>query len=219
MEKKELGAKEFIGKGMLGKVYKLENGNVYKEFNRPDCISEIDRFKYFLEYKNDSIVFPFDFVYGKTKFYGHISKYALGNKFVDAVLDSNIEDMSTNIIMLENDIKKISEGKIIMFDFHDENLLYDGKKFSVIDVDEYSYSSRVYSKYDILEKNSGYLNNLIIMAFLENIDKNKNYFCDKFSKYKYVSSASELLLLMKETLDKYYREDIKSLGDIKKISR
>lgn len=219
MQKKEIGKKKFLGKGVLNKCYTLENGNVYKEFGKPLNLVEIDRFKYLLEYKNSSMAFPFDFVYGNKKFYGYITEKAPGIVMEKAFEKSNILDMSTNSIRVEKDIKYISNGLIMMYDFHDNNLMYDGKKFTIIDFDDYNKIS-IYSKDEITKRNTKIYKGLFYELFngILKTNRNTSYVVNRIQKYYHLDmTASEMLYQIKEDLDKYYKTDINKPEDIKQI--
>lgn len=219
MQKKEIGKKKFLGSGNFNKCYTLENGNVYKEFGKPLNLVEIDRFKYLLEYKNSSMAFPFDFVYDNNKFYGYITEKAPGIVMEKAFEKSNILDMSTNSIRVEKDIKYISDGLIIMYDFHDNNFMYDGKKFTIIDFDEYAKVS-IYSKDEIIKRNTKIYKGLFYELFngILKTNRNTSYVVNRIQKYYHLDmTASEMLYQIKEDLDKYYKTDINKPEDIKQI--
>ncbi len=219
MQQKEIGKKKFLGNGKFNKCYTLENGNVYKEFGKPLNLVEIDRFKYLLEYKNSSMAFPFDFVYDNKMFYGYITEKAPGIVMEKAFEKSNILDMSTNSIRVEKDIKFISNGLIMMYDFHDNNFMYDGKKFTIIDFDEYAKVS-VYSKDEIIKRNIKTYKGLFCGLFNGILKPNRNtsYVVNKIQKYYHLDiSASEMLYQIKEDMDKYYKTDINKPEDIKQI--
>lgn len=219
----EIKIEKKIDKGLLGKCYKLQNGDVFKKFNSPISVDDIDKYKYFLNYQNDSFTFPFDFVYDDVYFYGHISKFAFGEKMFNIFSKSDLINMSTHSIKLENNIKYVSSGNIIMFDFHDENLLYDGTKFTVIDHDEYcGNKSNLYLAKEIEDINIGYYKNIIKQLVIYNLGSIKDckFILNKASKYKELKmSGSEMLYKIKEDLDRYFKEDIKTIDDVKKISR
>lgn len=213
---------EKLGQGEFGICYLMENGYVLKKFNIPLPIVDLDKFKYFLKYKNDSIMFPVSFIYDDIYLYGHISKRAFGKRLVDTFSSSNLLDMSTHSIRLENNIKHISKGKIQMFDMHDENVLYDGKKFSVIDTDEYFNMGSLYTVKEVEKVNIGYYKNMIKELTISSLSKFKynRFIIDKVHKYENLNmSGSEMIYKIKCDLDKYYKEDIKSIEDIGKVIR
>ena len=67
MNLREIKNKKFLGKGNFSKCYLLDDGNVLKIFNKPKSLYEMDNFKYFIKYSNDSFVFPFEFIYDRRK--------------------------------------------------------------------------------------------------------------------------------------------------------
>ena len=60
-------SKKLLKEGTTAKCFLLQNGNVFKQFNNPLSISDVERFKYFLNFENESILFPFDFIYDNKK--------------------------------------------------------------------------------------------------------------------------------------------------------
>ena len=211
-----------LGQGKFGICYLMENGYILKKFNVPLPVVDLDKFKYFLKYKNDSIMFPINFIYDDVYLYGHISKRAFGKRLVDTFSSSNLLNMSTRSIKLENNIKYISKGKIQMFDIHDENVIYDGNKFSVIDTDQYFKMNNLYTIKEVENINIGYYKNMIKELTISNLSKFKynRFIIDKLYKYEKLDiSGSEMIYKIKCDLDKYYKEDIKSIEDIGKVIR
>ena len=128
-------------------------------------------------------------------------------------------NLSNNSIKLEKDIDFVSEGGIVLYDLHDENILYDGENYSVIDFDESGISGNIqYASYT----NRHYHNILIGNLFLENLYKIKSpqLIIDKVNKYKLMSMRpSEIIGQVKEDIEKYYKEDIDVLDDINNFIR
>lgn len=219
MEIRDIGKKTFLDKGKCSKSYLLENGNVLKIFNNPKDLSEINRFKYFLEYSNDSFVFPFEFIYDDKKFYGYITKFIEGKKLENIFPESSFLKLSTHSYKLEKNIDFISEGNIWLLDFHAENVLYDGNKYSVIDHDEDAIANYLT---DIKLRNKQAHRSLICNLFIENLSKFniKRTVIDKINKYNVMRIyPSEMIIEIKNDLDKYFKEDIDSIEDIKNITK
>lgn len=217
----ELLDKEYLNKGACSKCYILKDGNVFKKFNNPLNISDINRFKYLLEYSNESFLFPFDFVYDNKKFYGYITKRALGKSLEEVFLNSNLEDLSRNSIKLQKNIEYISEGKIAMYDFHSNNIMYDGKILEVIDPDEYGING-IYNVEYVKRLNLGAYRTMICNLFIFNIPFNKNskYIIDRINKYKYIDArTSEIIINIKEDIEKHYKEKISTLEEFNKLTR
>lgn len=219
MELNEISKKELFVESRSANLYKLENGNIFKMFKKPKPVSEIDKFKYFLNYQNDSFVFPFEFIYDSEKFYGYITKYVKGETLEDAFSKSSLYDLSKNSLKLEKNIDYISSGGIVLKDFHEQNLLYDGKKYSAIDHDRNTIENGIK---EIKIKNQGSYRTLIINLFVDNL-RNIDFDHTKLIRkqiyqYRYIRiKPSELIITIKEELDKIYKEDINTLDDITQI--
>lgn len=219
MELSEIGKKENFVKARTSNLYKLEDGNILKLFKNPRSVSEIARFKYFLNYANDSFVFPFEFIYDSEKFYGYITRFALGKTLEEVFPKSNLIDMSKNSFKLEKNIDFISTGGIILYDFHSENLLYNGNDYSAIDHDENGIGKDIES---IKEQNRHRYRILMGNLFLNNLEGINNRHLklikDRIREYKYLQiEPSEMILKVKEDVDKYFKEEISSLEDITNI--
>lgn len=222
MNLEDIKIKEKIGEGACGVCYLINKNYVLKKLNTPLPVIEIDKFKYFLNYKNDSIMFPIDFLYDDINLYGYITKKAYGESLFNKFSSSNLIKLSMHSIKLENDIKYISDGKIIIEDLHDENILYDKNKLSVIDTDLYLKAGDLYSKKEILERNiNSYKNVIKNLTIFSSLKFNcSSFIINKALKYEKLNiSASEMIYKLKCDLDKYYKTDIQSIDDIKKVSR
>lgn len=219
MRLEEIGKKEFLGKGGVAKCYTLEDGNVLKLFNYPRRVCDIEKFKYLMKFGNDSFLFPFEFIYDEEKFYGYITHKAPGITLEKSFPTSDLLDLSKHSYKLERDIDFVSEGGILLYDMHEENVLYDGKKFSVIDPDENGRSKDIESVFDT---NHFIHRALISNLFIMNLSKTKKtkVIRDKITKYKYMPvRPSELIVQVKDDMERYYKEKIDTLDDINKIVR
>ena len=219
MELNEIGKKKFLGKGEMAKCYLLEDGNVLKLFNCQRSIDEMEMFKHFMKYDNDSFVFPFEFIYDSEKFYGYITKFALGKTLEVEFPKSNLLNLSTNSIRLEKDIDFVSQGGIVLYDLHDRNVLYDGKKYSVIDHDENGIKEDV----STVRRTNRQMHRILIgNLFIENLRKleRTKLITDKIQIYKFMDmKPSEMIVQIKSDMDNYYKEDINTVEEVKDIIR
>ena len=74
MRLEEIGNKQKYKVSRMAKLFILDDDNILKLFKNPKEIYEIDRYKYMLNYDNESLVFPFEFIYDEKNFYGYITK-------------------------------------------------------------------------------------------------------------------------------------------------
>jgi len=221
MDLQQFTNKKYLNRGQCSKCYILPNGNVFKQFNNPLSISDIERFKYFLKYENESFLFPFDFVHDKKKFYGYITKKALGLTLRECFSVSDLENMAKNSQNLEENINYVSKGKIVMNDYHSENIMYNQKMFEVIDTDEYSIRdyATIEEVTDINMKNH---RKLITNLFITNIKNNSHtkYILDRINIYKYSGMpASQIIIKIKEDMEKHYKESIETVDDFNEVIR
>lgn len=212
-------SKKLLKKGTTAKCFLLQNGNVFKQFNSPLNISDVERFKYFLNFENENILFPFDFVCDNKKFYGYVTKRAIGDTLTESFSSSNLEKLSTNSIKVEKNIDLVSQGKILMHDLHSDNVIYDGNLMQIIDPDEYGIRD-IYTVEEIKDTNFKYYRTLISNLFINDLEINKNtqYVIDKINLYKYTGyRASEVIIKIKDDMEKYTKETINTVDDFNRI--
>lgn len=217
--------KKLIGEGINGKCYELETGEVLKRFKLKRDISELKKYKRFLEYENDSVFFPYKFFTDRKYINAYISKKAPGKQICNCLPLYSFNDISRDLFKLERDILLVSSGNILMCDNHSENMLYDGSKFSIIDVDEYFfYDTTEMDKNYVYIRNITKIENAIFEVFCDYIDKCNLSSNDKFEilrsfrKYIFWDYGPSLQVLeYKNILENVLKEEVKVLDDVKKI--
>ena len=221
MNKEDFISKKLLKEGTTAKCFLLQNGNVFKQFKSPLSISDLERFKYFFNFENENILFPFDFVYDSKKFYGYVTKRALGQTLSESFSSSDLEKLSTNSIKVQKNIDLVSQGKILMHDLHSDNVIYDGNLVQIIDPDEYGIRD-IYTVEEVKDTNFKYYRTLISNLFITNIglSKDTQYIIDKINLYKYTGyRASEVIIKIKEEMEKYTKEQIETVDDFNNIIR
>lgn len=212
---------EFLGKGHEGVCYDLKNGNALKLYGNVRSLFEIEKFKYMLKHKNESFLFPFEFVFDNEHFLGHISKKALGLTLEKSFNNLDLETLFVHSMSLEDNIEQISQAKILLDDFHEGNVMYDKEKLEVIDTDFYKINVDIPVK-NITRLNLDYYKFTISGLLKRGIkctDKTR-YIFDKIVKYEYLTkSGSELLIKIKEDMEKYYKEKIDTIEDLHEVLR
>lgn len=221
MNLEEYTSKKLLKKGTTAKCFLLQTGNVFKQFNTPLNISDMERFKYFLDYQNSSILFPFDFIYDNKRFYGYVTKRAIGDTLGNAFSGCNLEKLYEHSIDVEKNIEFVSEGKILMHDLHSDNVIYDGNLIQIIDPDEYGIRES-YTKEEIKAINFKYYRTLISHLFIANIGikENTQYIIDRINFHKYTGkTVSEIIIKIKEEMEEYTKERIQTVEDFNGIIR
>ena len=212
-------SKKLLKKGTTAKCFLIQNGNVFKQFNSPLNISDVERFKYFLNFQNENILFPFDFVCDSKKFYGYVTKRAIGDTLTESFSSGDLEKLSTHSIKVEKNIDLVSQGKILMHDLHSDNVIYDGNLMQIIDPDEYGIRD-IYTVEEIKDTNFKYYRTLISNLFINDLEINKNtqYIIDKINLYKYTGyRASEVIIKIKDDMEKYTKETINTVDNFNRI--
>ena len=212
-------SKKLLKQGTTAKCFLLQNGNVFKKFNAPLSISDVERFKYFLNFENENILFPFDFVCDNKKFYGYVTRRAIGKTLRESFYSSNLEKLSTHSIKTEKNIDFVSQGKILMHDLHSDNVIYDGNLIQIIDPDEYGIRD-IYTVDEIKDINFKYYRTLVSNLFITNIGINNKtqYIIDKITFHKYTGkTASEVIIKIKDEMEKYTKETINTVDDFNRI--
>lgn len=214
-------SKKLLKKGTTAKCFLLQNGNVFKQFNAPLNISDVGRFKYFLDYQNENILFPFDFIYDSKRFYGYVTKRAVGDTLRESFSSSDLKKLSNNSIAVEKNIEFVSQGKILMHDLHSDNVIYDGNLIQIIDPDEYGIRES-YTIEAIKDINFKYYKTLISNLFIANIGikEKTQYIIDRINFHKYTGkTASEIIIKIKEEMEEYTKERIQTVDDFNSIIR
>lgn len=212
--------KKLLNDGKSSKCYLLQTGEVFKQFKPAISPRDVEKFKYFLNYKNESFFFPFDFLCDGKKFYGYISKRALGQTLNESFSNINLEKLSTHSIRVEKNIRHISRGKILIDDLHGKNAIYDGESIQIIDTDDYKIVDDSIEK--ITEKNLKAYKEMICNLFVSNLALNKHTrnIIDKINIYRYMRiTASETIIKIKNDLEKYAKEQIETVDDFNRIIR
>ena len=104
---------------------------------------------------------------------------------------------------------------------NETNIMYDGEKIEVIDPDFYWIDAKSSLK-EIQKRNLNSYKLTILEAFRANIGyaKKTNYILQKITKYEYIdSSASAIMIKIKEDMEKYYKERINTIDDLHTILR
>lgn len=212
---------EVLGKGHEGVCYNLGNGNALKLYGDVRALSEIEKFKYMLKHKNESFLFPFEFIFDDEYFLGYITKKSLGITLEKSFNSLDLETLSTHSVPLEYNIKQLSQEKILLDDFHEGNIMYDKEKLEVIDTD--FYETNVDLPLEIIKKKNLDYYKLTIAGLLKRgimCTKKTRYIIDKITKYEFLTmSGSEMLIKVKEDMEKYYKEQINKIEDLHTILR
>lgn len=219
MNLETIGKKQFLGGGHFGKCYVLDNGMILKLYNESKNLSEIEKFKYFLKYKNENFLFPFDFIYDEELFYGHISKRSMGTEIGKCFSSINLNNLLRHAKTLENGIKTISDGKILIFDFSSSNVLYDNEKLEVIDHDFYQIKQDMKIS-EIKKQNIEHLRGLVACLFMDELieEESARKIVEKIMEYEdYDNSIDDMIFLIKQEIEKHYQEQIDKIDDLKNI--
>lgn len=212
--------KKLLKDGKNSKCYLLQTGEVFKQFKPAISPKDVEKFKYFLNYKNESFFFPFEFLCDGKKFYGYISKRALGKTLSESFSSVNLERLSTHSMKVEANIRRISEGKILIDDIHGRNVLYDGETIQIIDTDDYKIIDENIEK--IKSENLYAYKTMICNLFVSNLVLNKHTknIIDKINLYRYMRiTASETIIKIKNEMEKYAKEQIETVDDFNRIIR
>jgi len=162
---------EFLGDGEYAKVYDY-NGKAIKIYDNdlePKAIRSIERMS---KYNDDIFVFPDDIVYVDDKIKAYTQEKVDGitlYHMIIAVLqnyyDIDIELFMEDYQKLKKTIKRISDEHIIVYDLHDENIMFN-KGFKVIDTANYKIDY-FRSKDDIYKSNMINFADLFVSEFIK----------------------------------------------------
>ena len=145
------GKKEF-NHGSYGIIYENSDGTLTKvmRFDTTDPYPIIKIRKLNLEnfYK------IYDVLVKNNGTYSYLSAYKMNKILPDdtSLLDSKIDYFITNIRIIMNGLKTLSENHILTYDLHEENIIINKDGITVIDCDSYKYNPE-YDK-DLIYKNN-----------------------------------------------------------------
>lgn len=146
--------KNYIGSGINGRCYKIDNNRVYKRFKKAnkDYSFIEDLHDFACENKSNIFLFPKELVYSGKDIIGYITDYA-GNRNLDFMdQDIKIDYLINEIKRLEREIVRYSCLHLKLFDMHIGNIFISEKTpIKVIDTDEYYFDSS--SPGTLLEQN------------------------------------------------------------------
>lgn len=204
-------------------VYKMNNGTLIKKYSKQKSLERSDEFceDNLLDFKDiyiDGVVFTRALLYSSLKnIYATITEYVPGISIDKKNLGSySIDDLLIAIRMLEITISELSDLGIYATDIYRGNMIYDGKKITLIDTIEYHYgndSRTLIYEYNML----GIMNEIFTSIFYkDDLDSVKNihkYFNLRRSELEYFNGI-EYLMKPCETLIKI-RKFIEDDFDIK----
>ena len=221
----EYCSKKLFVKSTNSKCYLIgkEQDRVLKIFNVPFNKENVEKFEYFLDYKNDSFIFPHEFIVYGDKFLGYVTQRSNGKELEKVIDKIDFVTYSKRSKKLEEDIVYVSNGKILINDISTRNILYEKELLRVIDPDFY----KVYcnsSVNEVLNYNmkvyKSCIADLFILPYLRMKKKPDKYVVEKINQYmKSDINTSEFIINLKLILEDYYDSEINNLREFNKILR
>lgn len=161
----------FIGKGMFGKVYKINDNTCLKIFGVEHKRSE-KILKKIRDLELDSYYNIYDLYHDEEKrFFGYSMKY-YDNSDID-ILGISKDYLLENYETMFEDIAVISKKLIEIIDLNYNNVIYTNEGIVIIDADLYRFSTA--SKKHLKYINNKYLQNLYINMILQQLEKKYGY--------------------------------------------
>jgi len=230
----------------IAERYLEENGFMYKSgvyrLGDDKVIKKLDLDKsqsiYFSKYSEsqllqfsdidiDGFSFAKALVYTKlNKVYGTISKYIDGNSLEEKPLSFyKIDDVIEAVKELEISIRKISDLSITVNDIHSGNMIFDGKKITMIDTTEYYRVSKSDSLfYDNMEAIMDTIfRDLFFLSYGSNrfatVYRIHKYFSirksslENFRKFEYLMNPTETLLEIRKFMEEDFGVRLDTFGD------
>lgn len=213
-------------------VYKLGNERVVKKLDieKSQCIYDT---KYsesqLLQFKDiniDNFSFTKALVYtGLKKIYGMITEHVDGCSLEEKSLSRyEIDDVITAVSKLETSVKKLSGMNICVNDVHSGNIIFDGKRMTMIDTTEYYYSyDSSYLLYENMEAVMDTIFRDIFFSFYNNqfmsVYKIHKYFSirgsdlENFRSSKYLVNPTETLLSIRKFMEEDFGVRLDTFGE------
>ena len=198
-----------LGKGGEGVVYLLDNGCAAKFYHCPyKPHQDVLRFK-------DIIVPPFEFIRATATLNG-ILYFTLSNPAPGIDLESGSRldyDMVTVGSHLKEVVKgtnQLTEMNIEAFDVCRKNLIYDGKRFTIIDTTHFDYSNEPELRRHNFIKVMGSLYN----AFLSGIfDVGEEFFNKKYIEQEYLENPEEYLRYIRDRVREVTQKEVNTFRE------
>jgi len=184
-------------------VYKMNDGTLVKMYNKEKSLKRFDSFcednlLLFKDVDMDGVAFTRALIYSDiTNIYATVTEYIPGLSIdIKGLGDYPIDELLIAVRKLENTIRQISNLGICITDIYKGNIVYDGKKISLIDTIEYHYCDG--DKENLYIDNMlGVMNEIFTSIFYKDgFDSVRNihkYFSLRDSQLEYFNSVDNLL--------------------------
>lgn len=217
------------GQGSEGKCYFYDNNKILKVFfhyNEPKRIMAYNdnSFNHILGVNNNNYAFPEDISYIDDLFAGCITKYIKGNNLDCADESIIIDQMIEEYLLLEKSTLPLSNRHIILNDIRTSNIIYNNK-FNMIDTNGYK-ERLTFPEARCHIINMNLINKTILAWFIylsqastkvAYSSKYTNAVSDVFNN-TYGLRINDLLKELKTALSNYAGEEIKTVGQVRKLS-
>lgn len=213
-------------------VYRLDNDRVIKKLDIEKSRS-IHNAKYsdfqLLQFKDiniDGFSFTKALIYtGLNKVYGMITEYVDGYSLEEKPLSCyRIDDVIEAVRKLETSVKKLSDMNICVNDIHSGNIIFDGKKMTMIDTTEYYY---VYNSSSLLYENmeavmDTIFRDIFFISFynqFRSVYKIHKYFSirgsdlENFRKMEYLMNPVETLFKIRKFMEDDFGVKLNTFGE------
>ena len=129
---------EFSKYGRFSNIYKYDNDKLLKLFNNMRN-HELEKFEKMCDFDLHSFANPKELVFIRNNFFGYIMDKKNGLMLDDLSDLISIRDFVSNLDKVEDDLFKLSINNFILFDLHEQNILYNqiANELTILDMDDY----------------------------------------------------------------------------------
>lgn len=162
----------FVGFGKTAVCYRISNGRLLKLYLNTFYTEQLFKNRDMMEHlellnsvSNDSFIGPEEILVKDGKIVGYIYPFIKARTLQNIPLSTKLSQLQNNFNKLIEDTIEISEKRFELIDVHNKNILFDGNKYYVIDLDEGRLSNREDPKLDIIHNNKEITNTVINSYF------------------------------------------------------
>ena len=200
-----------LGLGQEGSCYLLDSGVVIKVFNYG--LDPVFALK-LKDYKNDSFAFPKSGIIINNSIHAIIMDYIEGKTLKENIPnDQNLLVLGDHLQVLTNNIRLLSSEGVKIKDFFKGNIIYDYKKFTIIDTNSYL----LIPKTDFFEENMYEVMNKLFNYLFSEFSFEKDFEKLKKSRLELLSNPKKYLEYVKYKVENKSKKEVITLSDAKKL--
>ena len=202
----------FLGSGLEGRCYLLDDGTVVKVLFKKDKSNNLLKFK---DINNPSFIFAKESGYIDDAIVALFMEYVEGENLAKRVpVEQKIVTLGSQLQELVENLKKISQTGILVNDFHCENIMYNENGFKVIDTEGYNINDKNNEKTNIREVMTR-IYGMLLYKIIRYEEIRREFI--KYGKFEILENPLEHAIELKNLISELTNENIETLDEANKI--